>query len=77
MCIQCTENNWIWKDANCLCVSLLLNNMGWYLGIIVKLYDDACLIYIFTGKVQNGTPSIFNNSLYHFWYKNLGIKFHQ
>ena len=45
--------------------------MGWYLGVIGKLQNDECLICIFTGKVQNGTPIIFNKTLYHCWYKEL------
>ena len=27
-------------------------------------------IYIFTGKVLNGTPNIFTNSQYHCWYED-------
>ena len=58
--IEFTEMNWKHKDANGLCVSIYLNNIGWYLGVIGKLQNYECLIYIFTGKVENGTPSIFN-----------------
>ena len=43
--------------------------MGWYLGIIEKLHNDEYVIYIFTGKVKNGTQRIFNKSDYHCWYK--------
>ena len=45
--------------------------MGCYLGVIGNIQNYECLIYIFTVKVPNGTPSIFNKSLYHFWYKEL------
>ena len=58
-------------DANGLCVSILLNNMGWYLGVIRKLQNDGCLIYIYTDKVQNVTPIIFNKEIYLWWYKEL------
>ena len=57
--------NWKLTDANGLCVSIFLKNMGWYLGVIGKLHNDEYLIYILTGKVQNGNPSIFNKSLYY------------
>ena len=43
--------------------------MGWYLVVIVKLHIYECIIYIFTSKVQNHTPSIFNKSHYHCFYK--------
>ena len=33
-------------------------------------------IYIFTGEVLNGTPDIFTNSQYHFWYKYLRNQFY-
>ena len=46
--------------------------MRWYLGVtIVNLHSDEILIYIFTGKVKDGTPIIFNKILYHYWYKEL------
>ena len=61
-------------DANGFCVSILLKNLGCYLGVIGNLHNDECLIYIFTGKVQNGTPSIFNKKVYHCWYKELRNK---
>ena len=56
--------NWIGlerngTDENGLCVSIFLKNMGWCLGVIRKLHNDECLIYIFTGKIQNGNLSIF------------------
>ena len=60
--------NWRGTDANGLYVSIFLKKMGWYLGVIGKLHNDECLIYIFTGKVQNGTPGVFNKILYHCWY---------
>ena len=49
--------------------------MGWHLGITGKLYNDECLTYIFRGKVENGTPIIFNKTLYNFWYKELRNNF--
>ena len=49
--------------------------MGWSLGVIGKLYNDECLIYIFTGEVLNGTPNIFNKSWYKFWYKDVRNQF--
>ena len=62
--IECTEMDLKHKDENGLCVSKFLNNMGWYLDVIGKLHNRAFLIYIFTGKVQNCTTSIFNKTLY-------------
>ena len=67
--------NWEKIDENGLCVSIFLKNLGWYLGVIEKLQNDECLIYIFTGKVQNGTPIIFNETLYRCWYKELRNNF--
>ena len=49
--------------------------MDCYLGVIRKLHNDEYLIYIFTGKVQNGTLSIFNKTRYYCWYKELRNKF--
>ena len=43
--------------------------MVWYVGIIGKIQNDEYLIYMLIGKVLNGTPSVFNKSLNHFWYK--------
>ena len=68
--------NWERTDENVLSVSILLKNMGWYLCVIVKLHNDECIIYILTGKIQNGTRSIFNRTLYHCWYKELKNMFH-
>ena len=67
--IEWTEMNWKTSDVNGLFISIFLNNMGWYLGVIGKLYNYECLIYIFTDKVEYGTPIIFNKTLYHYWYK--------
>ena len=53
--------------VNGLCISILLNKMGWYLGVKGKLHNDECLIKIFTGKVENGTTIIFNKTLYYYW----------
>ena len=54
--IECNEMNWKPLDVNVLCISILLNKMGLYLGVIGKLHDDECLIYIFTEEVGNVTP---------------------
>ena len=43
--------------------------MGWYLGVIGNLHNDEGIIYISTGKVENGTPIVFNKILYNVWYK--------
>ena len=61
--------NWKASDVNILCTSVFLKNMGWYLGVIGELHNDECLMYIFTGKVENVTPIIFDKTLYHYWYK--------
>ena len=61
--------NWKTADVNGVCISILLNNMGWYLSVIGKLHNDECLIYIFTGEFENDTPIIFNKTLYQYWYK--------
>ena len=45
------------------------------LVFIGKLQNDECLIYIFTGNVENGIPIIFNKTLYHSRYKELGTYF--
>ena len=58
--IRCTELNWKVTDVNGLGASIFLKYMGWYLGVPGKLHDDECMIYIFTGNVINGNPSIFN-----------------
>ena len=29
--------------------------MGWYLGDIGNIHNDECLLYIFTGRVENST----------------------
>ena len=61
--------NWKTSDVNGLCISIFLNRMGWYLVVIGNIHNDECLIYIFTEKVENGTPIIFNKILYYSWYK--------
>ena len=48
--------------------------MGWYLDVIRNLHNDEYLIYIFTEKVENGTPIIFNKSLYNYFFKELKNK---
>ena len=67
--IECTEMNRKTSNVNDFCISIFLNKMGWYLGFIGKLCNDECLIYIFTGKVEKGTPIMFNKTLYHSWHK--------
>ena len=49
--------------------------MGWYVCFIGNIHNDEYLIYIFTGKVENGNPIIFNKTLYHLWYKELRNQF--
>ena len=49
--------------------------MGCFLGVIGKLHNDECLIYIFTWNVENVTPIIFNRILYPSWYKELRTHF--
>ena len=66
--IECTEINLKGPGANGFFVSILLKIIGWGLGVIGNIHNDECIIYIFTGKFQNCTPSIFNKSLYHCWY---------
>ena len=39
--------------------------MGWYLSLMVNIYNDECLVYIFMGGVINGTINKFNKSQYH------------
>ena len=67
--------NWKTSDINGLCISIFLYKMGWFLGIIVKLHNNECLIYIFTGNVENGTPIIFNKTIYSSWYEQLRTHF--
>ena len=67
--VEATEINWGTSDVNLWRISIFLKNIGWYLGYIGKIHNDECLIYIFTGKVENGTPIILNKILYHSWYK--------
>ena len=40
------------SDANGLCVSILLNNMGWYLGLMGKLDNNEYQIYISHTKLK-------------------------
>ena len=63
--------NWRTSDVNGLCITILLNNMVWYLGVIWKPHNDEFFTYIFTGKFENGTPIVFNNKLYYYWYKEI------
>ena len=59
--------HWEVKGANGLFISILLNEMRWYFGVIGKIRNYEFIIYISTGKIQNGTPSIFIKSIYHCW----------
>ena len=44
------------------------------MSVIGKLHNYERLIYIFTGKFENGIPIIFNKTMYHYWYKELRNK---
>ena len=66
--IECIEMDHKTSNVHGLCISIL-NQMGWYLGVIVKLHNYQFLIYIFTDKFENGTLIIFNKTLYHSWYE--------
>ena len=52
--------NWKTSDVNGFCIAIFLNNTGWFLVAIGKLHTNECLIYIFTGNDENGTPLIFH-----------------
>ena len=69
--IECTEMNQKTTYANGLWVSISLKNMRSYWGVIGNIHNNECIIYIFTVKVEDGTPIIFNKKLYHCWYKEL------
>ena len=58
------------SDVPGFCISIFLDKMGWLLGIIGKLHNDGCLIYIFTGNVENVTPIIFNKKIIHLGINN-------
>ena len=66
--VECTELNWNGKYANGL-FFIFFKGVVSYLGVIVKLRNYECMIYIFIGGFPNGTPKIFNKSQYHCWYK--------
>ena len=57
-------------DARGLCVSIFIKYTGWYLGVMVKLHSDKCLIYILAGEVIYGVPKIYTNSQCKCWFKN-------
>ena len=59
------------SDVNVFCFLIFLNNMVWYLVVTGKIRNDECLTYIFTGGNDNGTPIIFNKTIYHYCYKEL------
>ena len=42
--IECTEMNLKTSDVNGLCISVFLNKMGCYLGVIWNLRNNECLI---------------------------------
>ena len=46
---------YIFKKEN-ICVSILTKFTIGYLGVKGKLHNSQCLIYIFTGKVIDGSP---------------------
>ena len=46
------------KDTNGLCISILLKNMVWYLGVIWNIHNNWFLIYILAGKVQKVMDTI-------------------
>ena len=61
--------NWKTSDVIGLCISIFLDNMGWFLVVIGKIHNDECLTYIFTGNVEDGTKIIFTKTIYRSWYK--------
>ena len=73
--IECDEIICNRKNTNGLCASILFKYMLWWLGVIGKLHNDECLIYLFTGEVLNGTPNTFTNSQYNYWFKYLRGQF--
>ena len=75
--IECTEMTLKISDANVLCVSIFLRNIWCWLGAIGNLDNNEFLIYIFTGKVENGTTIIFNKHYSIVGINNQGIIFHR
>ena len=73
--IECTELILKIKYVSGLFVYFFFKNTAWYLGVIGKVHNNECLIYIFIDEVLNGTPNIFTNSQYHLWYKYLRGQF--
>ena len=63
--------NWKTSDVDGLYIFIFLENMVWILGFIGNLHNDECLIYIFTGDVENGTQIIFNEIMFWSSYKEL------
>ena len=57
------------SDVNGLCISIFLDKMGCFWGVIGKLHNYECLIYIFTGNVENDTPIKLNKIKYSSLYK--------
>ena len=49
LCLEFTEIITNKINANGLCVYVLIKEMVWLLGVIVKLRNYECLVYIFTG----------------------------
>ena len=62
---------WNKIDTNGICVSILTKFTVGYLGVKGKLHNSQCLIYIFTGKVIDGSPKIFTKYQYNCWLKEL------
>ena len=67
--------NWKTSYRNGFCIQIFLDNIGWFLGVIEKLHNDECIIYIFTGNVENGKPIIFNKTIDSSWHKELRTHF--
>ena len=67
--IECTGIKWGKRNKNGLCVSVFIKYMGLYLGLIGRIHDSDCLIYIFTSSYIDGNPKVFNNSQYNCWFE--------
>ena len=61
MFVKCNGIIWNMIYANGLCISIFIKDTLWYLGVIVKLHNNECLIYIFIVEVLYGTPKMFTN----------------
>ena len=45
------------------------------MGVIGRLHNEECLIYIFTGEVQSGIPNTLTNKNYDTWFQQLRDQF--